>query len=283
MPILDLNLSSTADYALGIFPWSVIYKSKFINYLSIASIGGWGIVMGWEAFTKFAEIDIERLVLCIVLAYATVILIFNKTKIILTSLNKLKVIKGPIYVPFFSGTHEINLQDIERIDIFRIEIKSSYSYPIRVVTKTKKDFEILSLKDANLSHQIYSLLLDKCKIQIPITEISRKRLDDFENSDSVRISKFYHLFLNCLLVLNIPAVYFTTKWTFDKGYWSFFGMINFGIFCMSYFHHRKYLNLSKGQPLKEGDQKSGIVAYLIMSIIETFMITPILMAVYTNL
>lgn len=240
---------------------------------------------GQLAFFRSDTIEPGPLVIATIAAYATLVLILNKTKVAFSE-KQIEVIRGPIPVPFKDRKLKLRVQDIERLDLTRIELsRSPASYLISAMIENGARVDILSLEDEILCVEIYGYLsqfIDSdTKAASPDQE---KMIYEFKNGNASFFSTSYIVFFFVSLLVNIPIAAYFGKTLIERLFSDLaaFGIAFVLLFSIHYFLNYKinFMINNSLEPLTGRKRRHGPAAFTFVALVMALANSPIAMIIW---
>jgi hypothetical protein len=253
-----------------VFGWALAFSLSSQQLLN-GWFAGAGVSPWWAAVSA-------------ALCYVLVARLVERT-VIKVSAGRLEVARGPLYLPW-STSFALGRSELRRVEAFRERVdhedRTFVEYVLRVVTDRGRTRTLVSFFDEDQANRVLRFLQKTLQLGSrpePLTPEAAAALLVSPAAAS-RVSLVYRIVLLSLTILSALCFLLDPVWRFDVGYWALYGAATLGALVVFLAHHRKHLRLWDSLPLGPGEQRSSVVAYLVLIPGLTLVLTPLLMVLY---
>ncbi len=224
------------------------------------------------------------------LFYVGLALVVNRTKIS-ASHDGIRVARGPLWFPL-ADSFSLGPEDIERIDVYKVvtiteKSRKTTSYELKLFTRKGDLLDVLELDKEREALAMYFDLEDILKLEPPpVPEPVPEPQTDWDREDAEVISRIYRKAIPGTFLVSAACMIYLIRcegedvWRFDLGFALVFVAFVVALFCVFYYHHRKYLSWIDSKPRGEGEQPGPRGAYVVLTLIMAGLCLPIPMLVY---
>jgi hypothetical protein len=223
------------------------------------------------------------------LFYLALVLVVNRTKIRVSD-GVLTVTRGPLWLPL-ADSFSLGAEGIERIDVWRVETSTDAetitNYEIKAFTRKGDVLDILELDDEREALAMCFDLEAILKLKpVPEPKPAPRPSPEEDRGKVELISRIYCVAIPGYFVLSFACLLYPLRledkniWRFDAGFAVVFAAFTVILFCIFYFHHRKYLSWLDSKPRGENEKPGPTAAYVILVLVTAAFGLPIAMLCY---
>ncbi|MHC4503278.1 MAG: hypothetical protein ACYTFI_08240 [Planctomycetota bacterium] len=272
------------------FSWGMLGVSAMLVVI------GLGLGSGlWTAADRAGWVTVLMALGSLALFYLALVLVVNRTKI-RASGGRIRVTRGPLWLPL-ADSFSLGAGDIERIDVWRVKTSTDAetitNYGIKLFTRKGDVLDVLELDDEREALAMCFDLETILKLeprpqpeQAPRQKRAPPGSPEEDRGKVQLISRTYCAAIPGYFVLSFACLLYPLLledkniWRFDLGFAVVFAAFTAILFCIFYFHHRKYLSWLDSKPRGENEKPGPTAAYVILVLITAAFGLPIAMLCY---